>query len=212
MVALLPGQPVGEAGGSLVGLLEVNHPDARSLRVVDEQQRAADQLVGGEEGRLETENADSFQSCEVKVLEMRATRRATNSSPHSSLVGAEEGGQGLRDVFAGAGGLVVPGGEARDGGALDPEAQGGGGGGGVPPGQVPGRAGGQAVTCGQSHRCFDTARSCCSSGVGACQGDVTRCQHHWWLSYCGVLGHHLQEKILAGLRDTSLKSWKLLEI
>ena len=75
MVALLPGEPVGQAGRSLVGLLKVNHPDSRSILVVDEQQRAADQLVGGEEGRLEAEGADCFQSGEVKVLELKATNR-----------------------------------------------------------------------------------------------------------------------------------------
>ena len=70
MVALLPGEPVGQAGRSLVGLLEVNHPDSRSILVVDKQQRAADQLVGGKEGRLETEGADCFQSGEINVLEI----------------------------------------------------------------------------------------------------------------------------------------------
>ena len=29
------------------------------------------------------------------------------------------------------------------------------------------------------------------------------------VSYCGVLGHHLQEQVLARLRDASLESWKL---
>ena len=79
MVALLPGEPVGQAGRSLVGLLKVDHPDSGFILVVDKQQRAADQLVGSEEGRLETEGADCFQSGEVKVLEMRDTNREQTS-------------------------------------------------------------------------------------------------------------------------------------
>ena len=75
MVALLPGEPVGQAGRSLVGFLEVDHPDSGFILVVNEQKRAADQLMGGEEWRLETEGADGFQSSEVKVLKMRDINR-----------------------------------------------------------------------------------------------------------------------------------------
>ena len=82
MVALLPGEPVGQAGRSLVGLLEVDHPDSRSILVVDEQQRAADKLVGGKEGRLETEGADCFQSGEVKVLGLKAMNREQTALGH----------------------------------------------------------------------------------------------------------------------------------